>query len=581
MTKIKLLPPDLINKIAAGEVVERPSSVVKELLENSIDAGATEIKVTIEKGGINLIEVSDNGSGMSEDDAKLAFVQHATSKILTEKDLANITSLGFRGEALASINSVARTNIITKTKEGEGISVSSENDRIIAKPSAGINTGTKVTVLNIFEKIPARRKFLKSESSEYRKIIEVFIKTALINPGISFQLIHNKKESYNLAKASSFHERIIQVFKEYESDLIELFFSDPSIKVEGYISHPSGNRKDKKRQFLFINNRPINNPLIAQAIKSGYGTNLMTQEQPVFFVKITLPTDQLDVNVHPRKDEVRFTNEQLVFKIVFKAVRKALETLLSSEITTKISPAFPQVAGKENYKSLENRTNNFPKERKASVGDSIEFTRSLLAPKDNVNEDLYTDELEVLQVFDTYIITEQNHNLLIIDQHAAAERITFEKIYKKFMDEKKLPSQKLLLPEEINLHESEIARLKSLKTRLESFGFEYSLKSNSISILAVPDILNGKDIKRTFMEILEEIDDKSLAKEEISFLNKVISSIACHTSIRAGVGITTLQAKKIVEDLLKCNQPYSCPHGRPIIWSLTNNELEKQFKRKL
>lgn len=587
---IRLLSPDLISKIAAGEVVERPASVVKELLENAIDSGADTIRLTIEKGGINFIEVKDNGTGMSEQDAKLSLIQHATSKVRTLNDLHNIHTLGFRGEALSSISSVSTTVIHTKTVNSEPISVTKDNEQITLKPGTARNPGTTVVVKDIFQKIPARKKFLRSENTEYKNILSIFLKIAIANYSIAFEFINNNKQVYSLQKKDNLEERIIDIYPRLKSKLIPIRFNDANISIVGYIGHPSTNRSDSTEQYLFVNGRSISDSTIAKAVKVGFGTNLMHNQYPVFFLDIKLPTENVDVNIHPRKTEVRFDDPGTIFRIVNHSVRSALEQTLQVELKARFSTL--RANNDTPYREREHFDSNpsviehqrQPRSEKNSVQSGIIFTQSLLKPLEEItsheSQRIERNDFSVIQIMNTYLVTENETEMLIIDQHAAAERITFEKILSKFENEETLKSQPLLLPETINLSEQDLIKLKSNIKNIKRLGFEMEFKGSTLSITGVPEILANKELLSIFQQILSDIGNNS-NKEDTEILHKIIATLACHSSIRAGQRIGNEQARYFVTNLLKCKQPYSCPHGRPIIWTLSKNELEKNFKRKL
>lgn len=597
MSNIRLLSPDLINKIAAGEVVERPASIVKELLENALDAKAKNITVKIEQGGISFIEVTDDGVGMDERNAKLAFVQHATSKISSQKDLENIFTLGFRGEALPSIGSIATTTIHTKTSENEPVLATMQDGQIISKAGAGRNTGTTITVKDIFHKIPARKKFLKSENVEYKHILNTFTKIALAYFEVSFRLIHNNKEVYHLLPAKNQEDRIIQIYPNLKGKLILTTFSDKSLALSGYIGHPSVNRRDKAIQFIFVNSRAVNEPVIASAVKTGFGTNLMHNQNPVYFLNITIDPQKVDVNVHPRKSELRFDNSQEIFKTVYNSIRKSLETHLRNELKDRFREsesaentsnyATPKFSEKQPSFPNQTRENNFnhslfPSSSDIRKDQGIEFTKTLLNTQIDSKE-LEETPTKALQIFDTYIVIEKNDNMYVIDQHAAAERITFERIKSRFEKHKTLPSQQLLLPEELALSQEEVVNLLEHKETLTQLGFDFDLKQSKVVLKAVPEITVTKNSQKFFGEILSNLsdDNRETSKEDYGLLSNVIATIACHSSIRAGQRLEDLQIKQLVSDLMECQQPYSCPHGRPIIWVVNKNELEKNFKRKL
>lgn len=596
MTDIRLLSPDLINKIAAGEVVERPASIVKELIENAIDAKSHNITIKIERGGVNFIEISDDGIGMNEQNAKLAFVQHATSKIYSENDLQKILTLGFRGEALASISSIATTTIHTKTSTTDPILVLVRDGHIVSKPGSGRKTGTTVTVKDIFQKIPARKKFLKSENAEYKHILNTFIKITIPFHNINFNFYNNNKLVYSLKETKTIEQRIIQIFPILKSKLIPVFFSDKSINISGYIGHPSINRKDKSLQFVFVNSRAVSEPIITQAIKTGYGTNLMHNQVPVYFITINIDPKKIDVNVHPRKNELRFDNSQEIFRLIYNVVRESLEKHLQIELQNRLTntastprqeyvPEYNTHTTKSIKTSSPYNFSPIPSNKPISYGKGLNFTKEILLQSQE-----YTSLIEpeptigdTLQIFNTYLLVERNGELMVLDQHAAAERITYEKIKARFQKHHSLPAQKLLIPESINISKQEYLNIIEHKKILSSIGFEFELKPNTLLLQAVPEIITTKNPQDYFNEILSHLSNSGveIEKEEIRLLNYLISTIACHSSIRAGQKLGSFQMKTIINDLLKCKQPYSCPHGRPIIWIIKKGELEKNFKRKL
>lgn len=586
---IRLLSPDLISKIAAGEVVERPASIVKELLENAVDSGADSIKLTVEKGGINYIEVKDNGIGMGEQDAKLSLVQHATSKVKSVDDLHNIHTLGFRGEALSSISSVSQTVIHTKTADSNPVLVTKNDEQIIIKQGDARNRGTTVVVKDVFQKIPARKKFLKSENTEYKNVLNTFLKIAMANYEITFEFINNNKLVFSLPKTISLEKRIIDIYPRLKSKLIPIQFDDINTSINGYIGHPSVNRSDPTEQYLFVNRRSISDSTIAKAVKVGFGTNLMHNQYPVFFLDIKLPTEKVDVNIHPRKTEVRFDDPGTIFRIINNSIRSALEQYLQGELKARFSSLkdnTEQPFGEVEYNtsSAQIINHDLPRPEKTTVQNSLLFTQNLLKPdgsgSSHNQSNTERNDFQVIQIMNTYLVTENETEMLVIDQHAAAERITFEKIITEFENDENLKSQPLLLPEQISLSEQDLQKLKSNLKSIRKLGFDLKFSGNAMSIIAVPEILANKPLLNIFQQILLDIEDYS-KKEDSEILHKIIATLACHSSIRAGQRIGQEQARYFVINLLKCRQPYSCPHGRPIIWTLSKNELEKNFKRKL
>lgn len=604
--EINLLSPQLINKIAAGEVVERPASIVKELVENSIDAGADQIKIEIEKGGINLIKVTDNGKGMNEVDLKLAFVQHATSKIKSEKDLVNILSMGFRGEALASISSVSNTTIYSATKEGQAnLSKKSDNGSIEVTTSPKSHQGTIVTVRNLFKTVPARRKFLRSEATEYKYISDIITKIAISNPNIQFELIKDKKQQFKY-KTTSSKERIRQIYNNDKiSQLIDVFFDDTNLKVSGFIGHPRDSQKRKNLQFLFINHRPINDSLISKAIKDGYGTTLMNHMHPPFFIFIEISPQSVDVNVHPRKEQVKFEDPQNIYKTLYKATKKALEKELQEQKLQQLLPterATQAIPSRQTIKTPSNETTirTNPTTPKNNIQSSIDFTKSLLTPMkaDQQNPirpvpakkkstttptNIHTEEYKAYQFFLTYLVLEKDNRLLFIDQHAAAERVRFEQIKEQSKSGEWLSKQQLLIPESFKINSEEFSILSENISQINNLGFETTLKRSEAILKAIPAILKPEVAREAFQEILDELTDPNIIVENgfSKIEQNIIATMACHSSIRAGELLRKEQINQLITDLLNTKLPYSCPHGRPIIWEISKYELEKNFKRKI
>lgn len=604
--KIKLLTPDLINKIAAGEVVERPASIVKELLENALDAKASEIILQLEQGGIDSISVIDNGSGMNTLEAESALQQHATSKITTEEDLYNIYTLGFRGEALASIASVSEVVIHSYDGKNPPVLATASATGIISKQGQGRAQGTTVTANKIFQKIPARRKFLKTEATEYRYILEIFQQIALINPTISFKLFKNGKQSLHYLKADDFRARILQVFPQLStSDLVPVYYDSSELKLEGFIGHPSTGSRNLVQQFIFINKRHIKNNLIAKAVKEGYATALMREEQPLFLLNLNISPKLVDVNVHPRKLEVRFSEPGQIFSMI----KKSVNTALNKELQQKFQENFANeiktpkqnkpVASKTNsiQQSLEfsatlltgeTKFSNFPKispsvNNQYNRADAVinDFTESLQPAKPTT----VLENNNYLQVFDTYIVIPKDDKVLFIDQHAAHERINFERISNELDQSESLATQELLIPEKLTFSTHELALLQENLEIMKRIGFSFNdFQTNSCNLTAIPSLIESKSLKSIFSEVFDDIkksDGSDFSARWRTIKDKLIGTLACHASIKAGDKLQPAMVLRLINDLFACNLPYSCPHGRPIIFELNKFQLEKNFKRKI
>ncbi|MBU0976472.1 MAG: DNA mismatch repair endonuclease MutL [Patescibacteria group bacterium] len=585
------LPPLLINKIAAGEVVERPASVLKELVENSIDAKATNIEVNIEKAGFQLIEVVDNGSGMSKDDAKIACDSHTTSKITTIQDLESILTMGFRGEALASIASVSELTLQSKTdSDRTGISITIENGKKNKPQETSREHGTSVFVKRLFHKIPARRKFLKSETTEFKHMLSTFINYALAYPHIRFSLSHNKKLVYNLPSVSkeSFNDelrvRINDLFgTNISSNLVGINYRSPNLHIEGFLGHPRIARAQRSYQLTFLNNRPIADKLTSKAVYDAYQTLIPKNRYPIFFLFLKINPSEVDVNVHPRKTEVRFSNSGQIFNSVKQAANQALLKFIKKDTSEALKEyrELTQDFRKERHIQLKPSKGQFFGSNKGiSSSKAIDFTKEILKPK-NADFKLYTAP-RAFQVFGTYIIIEKEEKLLLIDQHAAAERVTYEKL-KEQIQKRNIEKQVLLLPETIELSKPEFLAANEHRDQLASLGIRISIFGKStMKVEEIPALLARSRISDLLKDLIAEISNvdefsKSQSFEESE--NHLIATLACHSSIRAGMPLVKDEIDDLVKRLLNCQNPYSCPHGRPIIWEITKNELEEKFER--
>jgi len=593
MNLIKKLDQDLINKIAAGEVVERPASVVKELIENSIDAKADQITIDLEKGGIDLIVIQDNGIGMSKEDAVLSVERHATSKISTLDDLFNIQTLGFRGEALASISAVSQFTLETKTKEGiEGTSLKIENGKLEIEP-CGCPEGTKITIKDLFYNVPARKKFLKTPLTEYNHILETITQFALINPQISFKLTHNKSLILNLPKANNWLERIKQVLgQDIAKDLLEL--KQPgTIEITGFIGKPEIARQNRKSQFIFVNKRAVSDFLIAKAVKDGYGSLIPRELNPVFVLNIKLPPQLVDVNVHPRKAEVKFKDTNEIYLTFLKTIQNCLATnLMPARLKTETgqpvktytlkpqaaSQTFkPSVSYQQNFKNIQTKP--------SQISQALEFSKQILK-----NEFVEQPEKAVVgawrligQIHNSYLMVEAPSAILIIDQHAAAERILYERFKNDFATSN-IKSQKLLLPLTLELSHREIGILKQSAEFLKSLGFDLeSFSGNSFIVNSVPQELDKLDIKQTILGLINDLEehDFNSAKSIDEKKDLVIKYAACRTAVKFKDKLEPTEQIKLLQDVIAMmDKINTCPHGRPFIMKLTLDQLAKNFKRK-
>ena len=600
---IMKLPKSVANRIAAGEIIERPASMLKELLENAVDSGADNIEVSVEEAGIKTMIVEDNGSGIAFEELPLAITHHATSKIYSIEDLDNIYTLGFRGEALASIGDVTNLEIVSKSiDEKTGGKIVVEAGKILEhKPYASVN-GTKITAKNLFFNIPARYKFLKHISREFYLVKEVFDMEALVQPNITMKLYNNGKLVNSYLKVDNLKDRIENYLNDSNvfSNLIELNIEKNDINIYGLFSNSKISQSMRKNNFIFLNNRPIENRVIAYAIKNAYSNSIPKERYPFFFLYINVDTNKVDVNVHPSKKEVRIKNERDISGIIYNAIYNNINSVnnfssvnIEVDIDKDITPTFPI----QNNVTTNNSSNNF-NHTENNYSHTVFNNNELVSnvSYDNVfnRDDVNNNNLEpqknniefgeyikaVGQVFSSYIIAERGNEMYIIDQHAAYERLNYERIYKTLMSGK-LEYEKLLIPCEIEYRDYEIDILNSSKEQIESIGIKFESNSkNSIIIDEVP-IYIPKNQK--IDKIIKDILDIYISKESNNSLEKLIkhtcSTISCKYSPKAGDKLSLNDMQTLLDLLEEENILTNCPHGRPFVLRLSKDYLDKKFFR--
>lgn len=617
--KIKILDNLTIQKIAAGEVIERPSSIVKELIENSIDANAKSIVIEIKNGGKTFIRVTDDGDGIDEEDLPLAFKRHSTSKLNKIDDLYSIMTLGFRGEALASISSVARLDVLTKTsKATAGIHAQLEEGEILSINKVGSPKGTTMIVKDLFYNIPVRKKFLKSDVTEGNSVSDIVNKLALGNLNISFKFIKDDKVIINTTGNVDLKENIYTILgKDIVKGLIPIEYNDENIQLKGFISNNNLYRSNRSHQYLYINGRYINNYGIAATIEGQYKSTIPLNRYPVFILYIKLNPEDLDVNIHPTKQEVKFVNNYDINGIIGSIIKKRLLNMLS---VPKFEIPQKEEKKKEELQVLFSTEPDSHKDiivKDFTIGDdNVEYMDDSIQIPEEIDEefnidnfiDLYeedeTKEVDFVQsaiddlkiesnnmdsmlsdvtpigvVFNTYIIVEnrEKNKIIFIDQHAAHERVMYEKYLKEYKNEK-IYIQQLLAPEIIQLTNSEINNLLENMDTFFSLGFEIEeFGPNTIAIRGVPLLFGKPNIKTLFMDLLDNLGKDIHDNYELN-LEKIMK-IACSSAIKGGDRITSLEIKSLIEDLIKCDNPYTCPHGRPTTIEMTKKDLEKQFLR--
>jgi DNA mismatch repair protein MutL len=594
MSEIKLLNDVLISQIAAGEVVERPSNAIKELVENSIDAGAKNISVEVEEGGKKLIRVIDDGKGIFKEDLELAVMRHATSKIHEEKDLFELFTLGFRGEALSSIASVSKLNIKSR-KEGEmsGFSLNVNGGELENKMEVAMNTGTTVTARELFFNTPARRKFLKSDSSEIANISLALYGIALSYPGISFKLTHNAKKVFNLSSVSSFKSRIIDVFGESLNEaLLPVFFDGVEFKMDGFIGKPTVSRSNTKQQFLFVNGRSVKHAGISALIKQAYHSMLMEHKNPAFFINLRIDPKLIDVNVHPKKSEIRFLNQQEILSVVYKMVKKALEqnNLMPKGLISDMS-------GEDFFKTSFER-NPIPEQSSSTFKmpsisysgntkkDSLNFTRDFLKPAtlpdldERNHSGLFQNTIKVFtQINNSYIIAEDNGEIVLIDQHAGHERVLFEKFMDQFENAEK-QTQNLLIPQLIELAPDEKIIMEENLEIFTNLGFDIeSFGGNSVNISGVPKFLANENLEEIIKGVVDDLINNFKASKFQGKSEAIITYMSCRGAIKFGQKLSEPEMTALITQMKDLKRPYTCPHGRPTMISLNMDSLEKMFGR--
>jgi len=583
-SKIKILPDNLINKIAAGEVVERPASVVKELVENAIDAGATDIRIDIEQSGKRAIKVDDNGSGMSKEDARTAFERHATSKIASENDLESIRTMGFRGEALSSIASVAQVRMLTAEHgSSSGTLIEIEGGSVKDLRTAAAAGGTSIEVNHLFFNTPARLKFLKSPATELSHIIAAVSHQALAHPGIRFRLTHNKKEVLDLPPSRTLRERVFQLQgEELSNNLLEFSGGRDSVRIHGLIAKPDYTRGDRTLQEFYINKRFIRNPSLTHALYDAYRDLLMRDRHPAGFVLIELDPSLVDVNVHPAKAEVRFRNQSQVHDLVRDVIREALRGTGTASSMQSVSPDAGGSAGTSHADCVKEAIADFGlRIAEYEKSGPHQLQRQSTEIRDvNPHSAFRIPQLQPLaQVHDSFIIAQSNEGMALIDQHAAHERVLFERLQDQHAAGT-IPIQDLLIPVQVELGPAEKVLLEEHLPVLRKLGFLVEAFGGATFVIkAVPALMTGGDHRRLLLDIIDEIKmhEKSGKMDELR--DEMLSVMACHPAIKVHRKLTVPEMERLIQDLFSCRMPHSCPHGRPTVMRFTMDDIKKMFKR--
>jgi DNA mismatch repair protein MutL len=603
MSRIKLLPETLASQVAAGEVVERPASVVKELVENSIDAGARAIEVGIQRGGMSRIRVVDDGCGMDRDDALLSLERHATSKIASAADLAAISTLGFRGEALPSIASVSRFRLSTREPGAvAGTEILVNGGRIETVRDGGEAPGTQIEVRSLFYNVPARRKFLRSETTEARNIEHQFFLQALAHPEIGFTLVREDNIASQLPITTSLRDRIRDLYgAKLLDDLLEISLRDRrGIQVHGWIGRAGVSRQTRAQQFVFVNGRAIDSGILSTALREGYHTALMRGQFPVTFLFVDLDPREVDVNVHPAKREVRFRDPASVREAIVEAVQRTLESGRVEWQRKFNAPAAPaaglppgpaatrpdggttsvssQIVGRDSA-----RPSNFAPLDQASRADSLNLPRPIDGNRPEPQIEPRRDQqFQIIGVLNRlYVLMENSDGLVLVDQHAAHERILFEELRRR-MEEQGVPSQRMLLPQIFSLPprdaewvERNVATLQKMGIGVENFG------ANSFRVDTLPAFLEIADAAGFLRKVIDELITTSRSSSPLRLGEDMIAKTVCRHAVKANDPLRYPEIEKLIRDLLACDLPYCCPHGRPTMIQISHAELEKKFGRKV
>lgn len=621
--KIRLLDESTINRIAAGEIIDQPSSIVKELIENSIDAESKNITIEIKNGGKSYIRVTDDGIGISEENLPYAFLRHSTSKINNIDDIYNIESLGFRGEALASIAAVSKMSILTKTQDSlVGNEANLEDGEIIDIKPIGSPQGTTIIVEDLFYSLPARKKFLKTDLVEFNRISEVVYTQALGNPTISFNFISDKNTVFKTNRTTDRKNHLHSILgREISNNLMPINRDISNLNINGFISNNKIYRGNRSFQYLYVNNRPIKNDKITNTIESVYRSVIPINRFPIFILNLNLDPNLVDVNIHPTKKEVHFSNENMILSSIKEAITEKLDQIsgvmeISKNKDEKINEnddllinLFDNIDSKSNiiesnisdiftdnkiYEIKDLRsTKKIDNYQIEDVGFSKEFyvKEENITKENKTKKEIYENDtdkknnLELINlnyigtIFNTYILAEDKleKTLYIVDQHAAHERVMYEKFLKQYYDEE-INSQILVTPyildlntKDFNIINGQLDLLNSLGFEIESFGY------NKLAIRSIPIIFGNPNLDELLENIIVNLDENIQTSYQL-YLEKIMK-IACVNSVKSGDNLNELEIKELFEDLKKASYPYTCPHGRPTILKIGEKELEKEFLR--
>lgn len=581
---ISVLPDVLISQIAAGEVVERPAAALKELLENSLDAGATDIQIDLEQGGIKRIRVSDNGSGIPRDDLALALTRHATSKIASLADLEQVASLGFRGEALASIAAIARVQLTSRsTDASHAWQVNVEGGRLDAPAPAARATGTTIDIQDLFFNTPARRKFLKTEGTEYAHCAETVRRLALARPDTAFTLIHNARSQLRVGAESS-AARVRQILGDaFEKNAIAVDAAGGVLRVSGWVIRPSAATASRDSQHVFVNGRYVRDKVIVHALREAYRDVLHHQLNPAYCLFISLPPEGVDVNVHPAKTEIRFRDSRGVHQFLFHAVERLLSVPVAVDADEPPASSRVNTLGAFAYRPPQ----------QAPIPLQVSEAMSFYAPlptgvasaasqgtaEPQPSGDAPPLGYAIAQLHGVYVLAQNAHGLVLVDMHAAHERVVYEKL-KHALDARAVPAQTLLIPVALTVDARDVAEIEPHLDQLSEIGFALSVTSpTSVSVRSVPWLLKNADPVELTRAVLHEVAEYGVARLLAERRNELLATLACHGAVRANRHLTVPEMNALLREMEATERAGQCNHGRPTWFQVSMKELDTMFMR--
>jgi DNA mismatch repair protein MutL len=578
---IKLLPDALANKIAAGEVVQRPASVVKELLENAMDSGAASIDVIVKDAGRTLVQVIDDGSGMSEIDARMAFERHATSKISTIEDLNAISTMGFRGEALASIGSVAQVIMKTKTAESDlGYEIEIHGTKVIRNEPCASPVGTSIAVKHLFYNVPARRKFLKSDATEFKNIVDEFMRASLARPDIRFRLIRDDQEVYHLTEGN-LRQRIVGLFEKKLNDKIMPIEQDMDwVKLTGFVGRPEVAKRRRGEQFFFVNDRFIKSPYLSHAVRKGFDNLMGDDMNPFYVIKLEMQPERVDVNVHPTKHEVKFDDESVLYNFLKVAIKHTLGKYALTPMIDFESPSnqFQGGGGAASQAELSQWRDLYKPE-----ASSVDQESGALTIESRVNQEetqlIESEDKRPIQLHRAYIVQHIKSGILVVEQAAAHERILYER-HISILNSGEVSTQKELFPKVVHLSPADTDLLKTILPEVTCLGFEIEgFGEDAMVIHGTPAHLAsmGMDAEKVLIELLDQY--KQNLELRLGVKENVARSLASRCSIKRGQALEVEQMNEIIDTLFACENPYKSPFGRKCFIVIDHDELESRFSK--